>query len=112
MCLVKWGKKYGPEYVNRLARALRRQGRGVLGSCASLDNGEGVDNALVEVRGLPKEGRFRGWEGWWYKSYLFSEEATRVLGEGGVGGVRGPRHCRYGEADVGAGGGEEGFQRC
>ena len=87
VCLVKWGKKYGPEYVNRLARALRRHGGGgdVRVVCFT-DDGEGVHDALVEVRGLPKEGRFRGWEGWWYKSYLFSEEATRVLGEGGGGG--------------------------
>ena len=81
VCMVKWGVKYGASYVNRLASALLRHAGGVRVVCFT-DDESGVDSG-VECFGLPK-GRFKGWQGWWYKSYLFSPEAAVVL-RGGTG---------------------------
>lgn len=69
---VKWGKRYGPEYVNRLHAAVRRhlpeEAADAIFVCFT-DNGEGLDEG-VEVRPLPS-----GLPLWWGKAYLFSEEA-------------------------------------
>ena len=74
---VKWGDKYGPEYVNKLARACRRQLTHGCRFVCFTEDGEGLD-AEVEVVALPD----RHWEGWWFKAALFSAEAAlsgRVL---------------------------------
>ncbi len=71
VCCVKWGKLYGPEYVNTLFDMVRRnlqagfQGKFV---CFT-DDPTGLDEG-IETRALPG-----GLEGWWNKLYLFSEDA-------------------------------------
>lgn len=69
---VKWGKRYGPEYVNRLHTGVRRhlpdEAAEAIFVCFT-DDREGLDER-VEVRPLPS-----GLPLWWGKAYLFSEEA-------------------------------------
>lgn len=69
---VKWGKRYGPEYVNRLHAAVRRHLPNEDAEASFVcftDDGEGLDER-VAVRTLPS-----GLPLWWGKAYLFSEEA-------------------------------------
>lgn len=47
---MKWGSKYGPEYVNRLYAMVRRHLRGAFDFVCLTDNGEGI---RPEVRCLP-----------------------------------------------------------
>lgn len=72
---VKWGTKYGSEYVNALYRALCRhfiktsQGKQRPPSLLCLtDNVEGIDPA-VECLPFPQE--CPKWRGWWLKGQLF-----------------------------------------
>lgn len=75
---VKWGEKYGPEYVNILFDMVNRNlparsGRFV---CYT-DDPQGIDEE-IEIQELPE-----GLEGWWNKLYLFKEgvfkEGERVI---------------------------------
>jgi hypothetical protein len=70
---VKWGKRYGADYVNRLHAGVRAHLKGhsaeeVPFVCFT-DDAEGLDER-VEARALPKDATL-----WWGKAYLFSEEA-------------------------------------
>ncbi|KAI9996274.1 hypothetical protein PInf_013657 [Phytophthora infestans] len=71
---VKWGTKYGAEYVNRLYNSVMRHRGGIHVTFACLtDNAEGVD-LHENLTLLPLGG---GWKGWWNKCQLFST-ATSV----------------------------------
>ena len=71
---VKWGKLYGAEYVNKLARGvLRHLGeRLVTRFVCFTDDPTGLI-AQVEARPLPERPE---WQGWWFKACLFSAEAA------------------------------------
>lgn len=68
---VRWGDKYGVEYVKRLARGVRRNlGRSHKFVCFTDDV-----EALVGMEGVetkPLGMRCLGWRGWWNKAFLFS----------------------------------------
>ena len=71
---VKWGPKYGPEYVNALLRALQKHHTdpGALYSPVRLlcltDDPAGLDPA-VECLPLPQQPS--EWRHWWLKAHLF-----------------------------------------
>jgi len=64
---VKWGKKYGPEYVNKLFRMVRRNASSDITFVCFTDNGDGVDER-VQIWELP----YPELTGWWNKVALFS----------------------------------------
>ena len=70
---VKWGSKYGADYVNRLNAMARRAlgAGGVRAFVCFTEDGAGLDPE-VEVRPLVKRD---DWEGWWFKAHLFSKAA-------------------------------------
>lgn len=76
---VKWGKAYGPEYVNTLFDMVRRNLRaGFPGQFVCLtDDPTGLDEC-IKIIPLPS-----GLTGWWNKLYLFAEgifpQGDRVL---------------------------------
>jgi hypothetical protein len=76
---MKWGTKYGPEYVNRLhrgvAKRLRRRHRFV---CFT-DAPAGIDQA-VEIRPLPKLGLPPGPERGWMKIATFADTLADLSG--------------------------------
>ena len=80
VCL-KWGTKYGPEYVNRLSRAVRRHVRNRLDHSYQFwcftDDARGID-ADVRIHDLPYRDRL---EIWWNKLWLFSNELPWVQGQ-------------------------------
>jgi hypothetical protein len=99
---VKWGSKYGAEYVNRLAAGVQRNLTLKHRIVCFTDDREGIDEG-IDIATLPlvddlKVCRQRApscrpmlhltcfvprWQqGWWYKAHLFSREACEVLGEG------------------------------
>ncbi len=51
---IKYGTLYGPEYVNRLSAALRRNSRSDVRMFCMTDDPTGID-ARVEIFGLPRE---------------------------------------------------------
>ena len=64
---VKWGSKYGPEYVLRLFRGVRRHLRTDFRFICFTDDTNGLENrAEIECKKLPE-----GWQGWWNKAALF-----------------------------------------
>jgi hypothetical protein len=71
VCCVKWGKLYGPEYVNTLFDMVRRNlPAGFAGDFTCFtDDPTGLE-AGIKTKPLPE-----GVEGWWNKLYLFSPEA-------------------------------------
>jgi len=71
VCL-KWGKKYGAEYVNNLYYMLARHGLGErpFRLICFTEESSGIIPE-IECKPLPD----LGWTGWWYKAYLFSCEA-------------------------------------
>jgi hypothetical protein len=68
---VKWGKMYGPRYVNTLFDMVRRNLQaGFAGKFVCFtDDPTGLDEG-IETRSLPGD-----LQGWWNKLYLFSPEA-------------------------------------
>lgn len=81
MC-VKWGSKYGPEYVNKLARGVRRHmpdGIKVARFVCFTDDAEGLDEAVVS-HPLPTRHGGRKWHGWWHKAALFNTELMAAAG--------------------------------
>lgn len=78
--VVKWGAKYGPEYVNRLQGMVAEHGfpsRPFRLVCFTEDS-SGLD-ATVHVLPLPMEGQAGGdWQGWWNKAHLFSAAAAEA----------------------------------
>lgn len=67
---VKWGSRYGVEYVNRLYSGVRRHlaHQSVPFICFT-DNPDGIDSGVI-VRELPEKFPL-----WWGKAYLFSAAA-------------------------------------
>lgn len=75
VCL-KWGKKYGPEYVNRLYAGVKRNTTVEFKfHCFTEDTTD--LNPEVITHPLP----FDTLEGWWNKLYLFSNDLPIPLGE-------------------------------
>lgn len=75
VCL-KWGNKYGPEYVNRLyAMILRHTTRSFRFWCFT-DDATGI-RSEVTIAPLPHANEFAGW---WNKVWLFSEELPLPAG--------------------------------
>ncbi|KAG2781537.1 hypothetical protein JG687_00009880 [Phytophthora cactorum] len=73
---VKWGTKYGAEYVNRLYNSTMRHRGGLHVAFACLtDNIEGID-LHVNLTILLLDG---GWKGWWNKCQLFSSAISAKL---------------------------------
>lgn len=77
--MLKWGKKYGAEYVNNLARGVKRhlhmeEGYEIL--CLT-DDKDGIDNEVVRCLPLPKHSPLSGW---WLKAYLFSPDSPIAPG--------------------------------
>lgn len=77
---IKWGTKYGAEYVNKLYNSVMRHCGGLRLTFACLtENPDGIDlhdNLII----LQLDG---GWKGWWNKCQLFSSAMTtkfRALG--------------------------------
>lgn len=66
VCL-KWGTKYGPEYVNRLYKAVKRHTTLPVELHCFTDNSHDVDHGVI-IHPLP----FEGLSGWWNKLFLFS----------------------------------------
>eukprot|EP00602_Paraphysomonas_sp_CaronLab_P000109 CAMPEP_0185030618 /NCGR_PEP_ID=MMETSP1103-20130426/17591_1 /TAXON_ID=36769 /ORGANISM="Paraphysomonas bandaiensis, Strain Caron Lab Isolate" /LENGTH=303 /DNA_ID=CAMNT_0027565815 /DNA_START=481 /DNA_END=1389 /DNA_ORIENTATION=- len=86
--MVKWGTKYGAEYVNALVLALYRfltpenaQNTSIVCFTDTPEDEKLIRRPGVEYRLLP-DIKSWGWRGWWCKAYLFSPEAAlfgRVL---------------------------------
>lgn len=76
VCL-KWGKKYGPEYVNRLYFGLRRNSNIPFRfHCFTDDSSNIVDDVIIHD--LPFKDQL---DGWWNKVYLFSTDIPIPIGE-------------------------------
>ncbi|KAG7385095.1 hypothetical protein PHYPSEUDO_001947 [Phytophthora pseudosyringae] len=73
---VKWGTKYGAEYVNRLYNSVMRHCVGLQLTFACLtDNAEGIDlHENMNLLALDD-----GWKGWWNKCQLFSSTLSAKL---------------------------------
>ncbi|CAN0312267.1 unnamed protein product [Pylaiella littoralis] len=71
---VRWGRKYGPEYVERLAAGVRRHLRRDHLFVCYTDDVEALRwTAGIEAR--PLGTGCEEWRGWWHKAFLFSREA-------------------------------------
>lgn len=68
VCL-KWGTKYGSEYVNRLYKAVTRHTTIPFTFHCFTENPVGIDQGVV-THPLP----YQGLDGWWNKLYLFSKD--------------------------------------
>lgn len=68
VCL-KWGTKYGPEYVNRLFGAVKRNLTKDFTFNCFTENPADLSGDIC-IQPLP----FKGIDSWWNKLYLFSEE--------------------------------------
>lgn len=82
--LVKYGTKYGPEYVNRLAYGLyRHHNKSIVPKLRVIcftDDIRGIDKSIIECRGLGGDSEMAGWSGWWYKACIFSSAANLPAG--------------------------------
>lgn len=76
VCL-KWGTKYGPEYVNRLYAAVRRHTTIPIRFWCFTENAFGI---RPEVRCEPLKYSLE-LDSWWNKIYLFSKELPIPIGE-------------------------------
>lgn len=68
VCL-KWGDKYGPEYVNRLRNMVQRNMTLDYEFVCFTDSSQGIDPE-IRTESLPKMPVI----GWWYKPYFFSRD--------------------------------------
>jgi hypothetical protein len=68
VCL-KWGTKYGPEYVNRLANMVSRNTTVDYEFVCFTENSSGLDKN-IKIKPLPKYPL----TGWWYKPYFLSSD--------------------------------------
>jgi hypothetical protein len=75
VCL-KWGTKYGPEYVNRLFAGVKRNTTVDFKFHCFTEDTTNL-NAEIVTHPLP----FNTLEGWWNKLYLFSKDLPIPLGE-------------------------------
>jgi hypothetical protein len=76
ICL-KWGTKYGPEYVNRLFYGVKRNTTRSFKFHCFTDDATGII-ADVIIHDLPFKNSL---EGWWNKVYLFSNDLPMSTGE-------------------------------
>jgi hypothetical protein len=76
ICL-KWGKKYGPEYVNRLYSGVKRNTTVSFRFICFTDDSQGIW-PQVETRPLPCSDQL---DSWWNKLYLFSRDLPIPQGE-------------------------------
>lgn len=67
---MKWGSKYGPEYVNRLASMVRRHLQRPHRFVCMTEDGTGIDEG-IEVKPLPEVGNIDGPERGWRKIGTF-----------------------------------------
>lgn len=75
ICL-KWGNKYGPEYVNNLYRSVCQNTTVGFKFYCFTDDIRNIDSGVI-CHLLPDHGL----EGWWNKLYLFSRDLPFVTGE-------------------------------
>jgi hypothetical protein len=75
VCL-KWGNRYGAEYVNRLHRAVKRNTTIEVKFHCFTEDGSNLDQDII-IHDLP----YKGLEGWWNKVYLFSNHIAFKPGE-------------------------------
>lgn len=68
VCL-KWGTKYGPEYVNKLYNMVKRNITVPFEFVCFTDSSAGIDKN-IQIQPLPTIPAI----GWWYKPYFFSAE--------------------------------------
>eukprot|EP00939_MAST-03C_sp_MAST-3C-sp1_P000789 g789.t1 len=68
---VKWGKKYGTDYVRNLRRGVRRHLRHPHTFICFTDE----PTSLRGIDGVIARPLAKGWTGWWNKATLFSPEA-------------------------------------
>ena len=73
---VKWGSKYGPEYVIRLFRGVQRHLKRPFSFICFTDDSSALQ-AIPEIRceSLPE-----GWKGWWNKAALFGQMCEGMKG--------------------------------
>jgi Tetratricopeptide repeat len=83
VCL-KWGTKYGPEYVNRLARGVARHLSIPHTFVCFTEDSTGIDSSAVQVHPLLAAAAAVQLQGWWQKACLFSPEAAAVLAGSGT----------------------------
>jgi hypothetical protein len=76
VCL-KWGTKYGPEYVNRLYSGVIKNSNLDINFYCFTDDARGIDPQIKTVR-LPYANKI---ESWWNKLWLFSNELPIERGE-------------------------------
>lgn len=72
ICL-KHGKKYGPEYVNTLAKMVKRNCTLDYEFVCYTEDPNGIDLNLVTIRPLPTAYRIGGW---WFKPLLFNPDSN------------------------------------
>lgn len=65
---LKWGDKFGPDYVNILFDGIRRNSNHEAEYVCYTDNPEGLDDYII-TRPLPEN-----LTGWWPKLWIFSQE--------------------------------------
>jgi hypothetical protein len=73
---VKWGIKYGAEYVNRLHAAIRRNTTIKYKFHCFTDNSTNLHSDII-IHSLP----YSTLEGWWHKVYLFNKNINIPVGE-------------------------------
>ena len=76
ICL-KWGTKYGVEYVNRLFYAVKRNTTRPFKFHCFTDDSANIDSEVI-VHDLPFKNEL---DGWWNKVYLFSNDVPISPGE-------------------------------
>lgn len=72
---VKWGEKYGAEYVNKLHAMVRRHASGRPRFVCFTDDADGI-NKTIECKKLPEK-----LEGWWNKLIFFTPLGLEPIGE-------------------------------
>lgn len=76
VCL-KWGDKYGPEYVNRLYAMIKRHTTRPFVFWCFTERPEHIHRE-IKTHALPRSGQL---DSWWNKLWLFSEEIPISQGE-------------------------------
>lgn len=72
MACIRWGRKYGPEYVERLAAGVRRHLQRDHRFVCFTDDPDAL-SAMAGVVAKPLGTAACGeWRGWWHKTFLFS----------------------------------------
>ena len=75
VCL-KWGNKYGAEYVNRLHAAIKKNTTTHFKFHCFTDDSTGLHSSII-IHDL----KYKNLETWWNKLYLFSDEISIPKGE-------------------------------